>query len=45
MSGGDFVLSKIGGAFVRGAFVRGNFVQGEFCPGLRKNLRFLKKSF
>jgi len=29
MSGGDFVLPKIGGAFVRG-----DFVQGGFCPGL-----------
>src|SRR6218665_2585366 len=38
MSGGDFVLPKIGGAFVRGAFVRGAFVRGAFvrggfCPG------------
>src|SRR6218665_3798661 len=34
MSGGDFVLPKIGRAFVRGAFVRGAFVWGGFCPGL-----------
>src|SRR6218665_2903409 len=31
MSGGDFVLPKIGGAFVRG-----DFVQGGFCPVLHK---------
>jgi len=30
MSGGDFVLPKIGGGFVRGAFVRGTFVRGDF---------------
>ena len=29
MSGGDFVLPKIGGAFVRGGFC-----PGGFCPGL-----------
>ena len=40
MSGGDFVLPKIGGAFVRGGFCPGgllsggDFVQGGFCPGL-----------
>ena len=39
MSGGFFVLPKIGGVFVLGGFcpqgfVRGAFVQGSFSPGL-----------
>src|SRR6218665_1931192 len=33
MSGGDFVLPKIGGAFVRGGFCPGGFCPGGFCPG------------
>jgi len=41
MSGGDFVLPKIGGVFVRGAFVRGGFCPGGILSWTRERERCL----
>ena len=45
MSGGDFVLSKIGGAFVRGGFCPGEFCPGGILSWTQEKPKVLKKKF